>query len=129
MWYAILKSAHVGTAVLSISGFVLRGAWMLSRSSRLDARLTRVLPHVVDTVFLLSGIGLVWVLRLPVLSQPWLLTKFAALAAYIVLGTVALKRGPTMRIRATAFFFAVATFFYIAGVAYAKSTASWAAFI
>lgn len=125
--YTTLKTIHVAAAILTISGFMLRGCWMLMRSPVLDRAVVRILPHFVDAVFLLSGIGLILVLNLPVLSQPWLLTKFAAIVIYILLGMVALRRGRTLRIRATAFALAVATFGYIAGVALHKSMASWAA--
>lgn len=125
--YLTLKYIHIGAAVLSISGFVLRGAWMLSASPLLDRRIVRILPHVVDTLFLLSGIALVLVLRLSVPDQPWLIAKLVALVFYIVLGMVALRRGRTPAVRLAAFLLALAVFAYIAGVALSKSTASWLA--
>ena len=127
--YFTLKMVHISAAILTISGFVLRGVWMLTESSNLERRVVRIAPHVIDTVFLLSGIGLIWTLNLPVLSQPWLLIKFAALIAYILLGTIALKRGKTMRIRVAAYVLALLTFAYIAGVAMSKSMGSWLAFL
>ncbi len=123
--YETLKLIHIGTAVLTISGFVLRGYWMLSGSPQLQKKLVRIAPHIIDTAFLLSGIALIVTLHIPLLSQNWLLMKFVALAAYIVLGTIALGRGKTMRSRTTAFVLALATFAYIVGVALSKSTGSW----
>lgn len=125
--YETLKLVHVGTAILTISGFILRGYWMFSDSPNLQLKVVKVLPHIVDTVFLVSGIALIVTLSLPVMSQPWLLMKFAALVAYIVLGAIALGRGKTMRSRTIAFGLALATFAYIVGVALSKSTASWLA--
>jgi uncharacterized membrane protein SirB2 len=127
--YETLKLIHVGTAILTISGFILRSYWMFTDSSKLQLRAVRILPHIVDTVFLLSGIALIVTLNLPVLSQNWLLVKFVALVAYIVFGAIALGRGKTMRSRTTAFVLALATFAYIAGVALSKSTASWFAIL
>ncbi len=95
----------------------------------LQSKVVKILPHIVDTVFLLSGIGLIITLNLPVFSQNWLLMKFVALLAYIVLGTIALGRGKTMRARTFGFVLALATFAYIAGVALSKSTASWFAIL
>jgi uncharacterized membrane protein SirB2 len=123
--YETLKMIHVGTAILTISGFVLRGCWMLSGSPKLHLKLVKIAPHILDTVFLLSGIGLIVTLNLPLLSQNWLLMKFVALVAYIVLGAIALGRGKSMRSRTIAFVLALATFAYIVGVALNKSTASW----
>jgi uncharacterized membrane protein SirB2 len=127
--YETLKLVHVGTAVLTISGFVLRGYWMFSGSPNLQLKVVKVLPHIVDTVFLVSGIALIFILNLPVMSQPWLLMKFVALIAYIVLGAIALGRGKTIRSRIISFVLALATFAYIAGVALSKSTASWFALV
>ncbi len=124
--YSMLKLIHVSAAVLTISGFILRSFWMLVESPKLGHRIVLVAPHVIDTVFLFSGLGLIWTLNLPVLNQPWLLTKFVALIVYILLGTVALKRGKTRRIRIGALALALLTFAYIAGVALSKSMGSWA---
>ena len=127
--YAILKLIHVSAAILTISGFIVRGLWMLADSPNLERRIVRTVPHIVDTIFLLSGISLIWIFKLPVLNQPWLLTKFAALFVYILLGTIALKRGKTKRIKIGAFALALLTFTYIVGVALSKSMTSWAALL
>lgn len=123
--YFTVKTIHMITAILTISGFTLRGIWMLSGSALLDHRLTRILPHVIDTVFLLSGIVLIAILGLPVLGQPWLLAKLLAVVVYILLGMVALRRGRSRRIRAITLALALATFVYVAGVAWNKSVLSW----
>lgn len=125
MTYLLVKTLHLGTACLTVSGFMLRGYWMMSRSDMLHHRITRIAPHIIDTVFLSSGIALVMMLNLNAFSEPWLVAKFAGLILYIVLGTIAIKRGSTMQIRVVAFVSAVAVFAYIAGVALTKSAASW----
>ncbi len=127
MTYLTVKSLHLIAITLSIAGFALRGYWMMSQSDRLQLRVVRIAPHVIDTVLLLSGIALVYMLRLEILSQPWLLAKFAGLAIYIVLGTVALKRGSTLAIRSIAFVAALIAFAYIVGAALLRSPASWIA--
>lgn len=125
MTYLTVKSLHLIAIALSIAGFALRGYWMMSQSDRLQNRAVKIAPHVIDTVLLLSGIALIIMMRIDVMSQPWLLAKFAGLAAYIVLGTIALKRGPTLAIRCVAFAAALLTFAYIVGAAMLKSPASW----
>jgi uncharacterized membrane protein SirB2 len=125
MLYLILKYVHMIAAIATISGFVLRGYWMLIESPILQLRMTKIAPHVVDTLFLLAGIAMLWTLHLNPLKQGWLLAKFAGLVAYIVLGTIAIKRGPTKQIRAIAFVAAISVFAYIAGVALTKSALSW----
>lgn len=127
--YSILKNIHVVTAALTICGFVLRGIWMLSDSPNLHRRAVRIVPHVVDSVFLLSGIALIVELRLAVLTQPWLIAKLCAIVAYILLGMIALRRGRSQRTRAVAFALALAVFAWIVGVALSKSTWSWVAYL
>lgn len=125
MTYLMIKSLHMVTGVVTISGFVLRGYWMMTQSDKLQLKVIRIVPHIVDTLFLLSGIALVSMLHINVFSESWLLAKFAGLIAYIVLGTFAIKRGATLQIRIITFIAALAVFAYIVGVALAKSPASW----
>jgi len=121
----ILKYVHVVAAVGTISGFVLRGYWMLTESEHLQHRVAKTAPHIVDTIFLLAGVGMIWLLHLNPLTQPWLVAKFTGLIAYILLGTIAIKRGPTKQIRTIALVGAASMFAYIAGVAITKSPLSW----
>jgi uncharacterized membrane protein SirB2 len=123
--YLVLKNLHVSFAILSISGFLLRAYWMSQDSKLLQQRVVRILPHVVDAAFLVTGIGLILLLQLPLMQSPWLVAKLGALVAYVVFGTIALKRGRTLRIRLIALVFAVLSFAYIVGVAISKSPASW----
>ena len=129
MSYVLLKYVHMLTAVVTISGFLLRGWWMLTESDLLQHRLTKIVPHVNDAVLLSAGIGMLWVLHLNPFTQTWLLAKFAGLIAYILLGTIALKRGQTKEIRSIALVAAVAGFAWGAGVALAKTPLSWLALL
>ena len=128
-YFAELKLLHLACAGLSLALFLLRGGWMLMESPRLQDRWVRVVPHVVDTAFLASGIGLVVMLRQYPFVHGWLTAKVFGLIAYVILGSVALKRGRTRGIRAGALVLAVAVFIYILGVARMKNPASWAAWI
>jgi uncharacterized membrane protein SirB2 len=117
----ILKAVHIGSALLSISGFTLRGIWMLQSSPRLKARATRIVPHVVDTVLLVSAILLALRIAQYPLVHAWLSAKLLALLAYIVLGSIALKYGKTRRVRVLSFCLALAVFVYIVLVAMTRS--------
>lgn len=125
--YATLKLLHISSAILTISGFVLRGIWSIRDSDVLQKPLVRVLPHVIDTVFLLSGIGLILQLHLQVLQHDWLLIKLAVLVLYVAFGMVALRHSLSIGLRSTAFAAALLSFAYIAGVAVNKSAHSWLA--
>ena len=115
--YLALKHVHVGAVALSASLFLLRAAWMLADSPRLQQRWVKVVPHLIDTILLASAIGLAaWSRQYPFVNG-WLGAKVIALVIYILLGTVALKRGRTRGIRVAALGGAVLTFTYIVGVA------------
>jgi uncharacterized membrane protein SirB2 len=119
--YTALKYAHVSCVVLSGTGFLLRGLWMMQASPMLARRWVRVLPHVVDTMLLASAIALAVVSGQYPLVHGWLTAKVFGLVAYIVLGTIALKRGRTPGIRIAAFCGALLVFAYIVAVAITKS--------
>lgn len=126
--YAPLYGVHLTLGVATITGFLLRGYWRVTGSAWASRRMVRIVPHVIDTLFLASGIALVMVLDLAVLRNTWLLAKFAGLVAYIALGMVAMRFGRTPGVRLIAFAGAIASFAYIVGAALAKSPASWLAY-
>lgn len=117
MNYLAVKYLHVTCAILSGSFFLLRGFWMLADSPLLQRRWVKTLPHVVDTLLLSSALVLVFWSRQYPFVQLWLTAKVLALVVYIVLGTVALKRGKTKGVRAFALLAALAVFAYIVAVA------------
>lgn len=123
--YSMLIFMHVVFAATSIAGFCLRGYWMTAGSALLDRRMTRIAPHIIDTLFLASGIALVVMLGLNPMQHSWLLAKFTGLFGYIVLGAIALRGGRTLRIRVIAMLAAMAVYAYIVGVAFSKSPQSW----
>lgn len=116
--YALLKAVHVGCAALSVAGFALRWGLMLRGSPWLRSRIARTAPHVVDTVLLASAVAMAWQIGT---VPDWLAAKIVALLVYIVLGSIAIRRGPTMPVRAAAGVAALLTFGYIVSVALAKS--------
>lgn len=87
----ILKPLHIALVVISLSGFALRAFWMINGSSWLSRRPTRILPHIVDTLLLISGIALAWVSGWSPLTHGWLAAKLLALIGYIVFGARALR--------------------------------------
>jgi len=117
----LLKTVHMTCAALSLGGFVLRGIWMLRDSPLLRARLTRILPHINDTVLLGSALWLAFRIEQYPFVHGWLTAKVLALLAYIVLGSIALKRGKTKTVRAAAYVLALIAFLYIVGVALTRN--------
>lgn len=125
MSYLALKSVHVGAVITSFGLFFLRGVWMMSVPARLEARWVRVVPHIVDTVLLGSAVALALLTAQYPFVQPWLTAKVLALVLYILLGTVAIRRGRTRRARITAWILALLVFGYIVAVALTRAAWPW----
>ncbi len=123
MTYTLLKQLHLVTIAITLALFVLRGVWMMRESPRLKARWVRIAPHVNDALLLASGLGLAFLMQQYPLVHGWLTAKFFALIAYIILGTIALKRGKTKPQRIAAWIAALAVFAYMAAVA--RAHAPW----
>lgn len=120
-----LRILHVSCATLSLALFLLRGGWMLAGSARFDARWTRIVPHIVDTVFLAAGVALAIRLGQYPFVESWLTAKVFGLIGYIILGSIAFRPGRAHSVRAAAFFAALAVFGYIVGVARTRHPLSW----
>lgn len=116
----VLKTIHLAAVVLSVGGFTARGLWSFRNPHWRSRRWVRIVPHAVDTVLLLSGVAMAVVYRWSPLAQPWLMTKVILLVVYILLGMLALRWGASVRVRAAAWFLALATFGYIIAVAVTK---------
>ena len=123
MDYVVLKSIHVASVALSLTGFLARGLLMLADSQLLAARWLRVAPHVVDTVLLASALWLAAVIRQYPFVHGWLTAKVLGLLVYIGFGVIALRRGRTRRIRASAFCIALAAAAYVVAMALTRSPA------
>lgn len=119
--YGILKHLHLTTVILSFCLFIMRGIWMMAESPHLQARWVRIVPHVIDAILLASAIGLTLTLHQYPFAQGWLTAKVLGLIAYIILGSIALKRGSTLAIRIAAFIGSLTVFGYIVSVALTHS--------
>ena len=89
---------------------------MLGENSLLEAKFTRLAPHINDTILLGSAIGLVVMTRQYPLTSDWLTVKLVALIVYILLGMFSLRRG-TRFSRIICFAAAIGTFAFIVSVA------------
>lgn len=120
-FYSILKAMHLACVVLSISGFILRGIWLMQESSLLRHPLTKRLPHIIDTLLLASALIMVYLSEQYPFEQNWLTAKLLALVVYILLGMVALRFGKTKQLRVAAWLLAVMVFGYIVSVALSRN--------
>jgi len=119
--FVLLKNVHVVCVGASLAGFLLRGYWALRLDPRLHHRMTRLLPHIVDTCLLLSALGMLFILKLNPFEIHWLGAKITALAAYVFLGGRPLNYKKGRPTQATAFVLAIACYGYMLAVAISKS--------
>jgi uncharacterized membrane protein SirB2 len=94
---------------------------MLRDSPRLQQKWVKVLPHINDTVLLLSAVVLAVQMQQAPFINGWLTAKVLGLLVYIGLGMVALRFGKTKRVKTLAYLSAIAVFIYIVLVAITKN--------
>ena len=80
MNHAAALLTHLALVTASVLLFSLRFALMLSGSRALQHRSWRVLPHVVDTALLASGVWLIVLTRQYPLTTDWLTAKVSTVA-------------------------------------------------
>jgi uncharacterized membrane protein SirB2 len=115
--YSATYFVHLTCVMLSISFLLVRGVWMLTDSGMLAYKFTKIAPHVIDTLLLGSAITLLFIIGQYPFINHWLTAKLIGLVVYIVLGTIAIKRGKTKGQRSVALVAALITFGYILSVA------------
>ena len=127
MDYIALKVVHVSAVTVSFCGFVARGIGVLRGAPWVRHRATRRVADLVDTVLLLSAIGMLALIQVWPWELPWLRAKIVGLVGYIALGIVALRparaesQSTSMRVRALCGVGALLVFGYIVSVAVTKS--------
>ncbi len=124
--YFALKYLHVATVILSIAGFIVRGIWMMFSSPLLQQRWVKIVPHINDTILLVSAIALVIMTAQYPGPLAWINAKIIALVVYIVLGIIALKPSRPMNVRIIAWCLAIVTFAYMVWVALTKNAVPFA---
>lgn len=119
--YFLIKHLHMTTAIVSVTFFMVRAWWSVRENVLLQRRWVKILPHVNDTLLLVLGVMLTIMLSMSPHQHPWLAAKLLGLIGYILLGTMAIKRGRTPLSRGLTAVAAVAVFFYIYGTAITKN--------
>ena len=125
----ILKNIHVFCAYATGLGFLLRGILALADSRLTRHRLTRTLPHIIDTCLLASGVLMVYSWPVSFTSQSWLVAKLIALLIYIAFGLLMLRWGKTTGRRWIGLSGGLLVYLYIVGVAHSKSVLSMMALV
>jgi uncharacterized membrane protein SirB2 len=94
--YPQVRWTHIGLVLTSGALFAARGVGVLLGAPWSQALAVRRLSYSIDTALLSAAMLL---LDINPFAVAWLSTKIALLLVYIVLGTLALKRARTPRVR------------------------------
>ncbi|KMT65611.1 SirB2 family protein [Catenovulum maritimum] len=91
MGYLALKHSHMLFVGLSVLFFSLRLFWHFKGSNLLQAKLVKILPHVVDTFLLLTAFALMLTTSQYPFELPWLTEKLFSVISYIAFGILTFK--------------------------------------
>lgn len=121
-----MRSLHVVAGLTSGALFTLRGLGMWRGSPLGMSAPVRWASYAIDTALLAAAATLAYWLRLEPFVDRWLTTKIALVIVYVVLGSLALKRAPTITLRRLSFGLALLAFLAVYLVARDHGTARWA---
>jgi uncharacterized membrane protein SirB2 len=116
-YYAGIKLLHVSCVAASGTLFALRGVLVLRGQALGNHPALRWLSYAIDTTLLAAALLLMQILRIHPGSQRWLDVKLLLVVVYIVLGSLALRRARTPRLRLGCFVAALLVFLFIVGIA------------
>lgn len=115
--YPQIKAAHVGLVFASGALFALRGAAVLAGQGWAMAWPVRWSSYAIDTSLLTAALMLLNILPWGLFGNGWLAAKIGVLVAYIVLGSLALRRAHTRRVRILCYVSALLAFAWMVSIA------------
>ncbi|MDF3124403.1 MULTISPECIES: SirB2 family protein [Rheinheimera] len=118
--YMALKHSHMLFIALSVTFLAVRFLLSLKSPALLQNKFLKIAPHVVDTLLLLTAIGLMLTIQQYPFQTPWLTDKLFGLFAYIGLAVMALK-GRTLLMRWVGFLGALSWLALVGKVAITKT--------
>lgn len=121
--YAALKHTHLLFLALSVSLFIIRFVWSMMGSKMMSKKWVKVVPHVIDTGLLATGIALIFITGFIPFTPAalWMTEKVTCVLAYIALGVVALRYSNGTMFRLFAFFGALGWVYAAAKLAMTKT--------
>jgi uncharacterized membrane protein SirB2 len=120
-----LKLIHLSTITITISLFVIRGIGLFLNAGFMSQTWIRIVPHINDTILLISGIWLAIQIEQYPLVDSWLTAKLLALLLYIVLGLAVFRFAHNRRQQVSFWILAILVFVYMLGVAIRHDPMSW----
>ncbi len=116
-----VKLVHVSCVVLSALFFFGRGIAMISTPEFVGRLWVRRTAESIDTLLLLSGVGLFWITGQFPWQEPWLAAKLTALLLYILLGMLAFHWSKERPVKIGTWAVAIAIYLYMVAVALTRN--------
>ena len=124
-FYPQIKAFHIAFVVASVMLFAGRGGLVLAGSRWGMVAPVRYLSYAIDTALLTSALMLLTILPGAMFANHWLTVKLSLLLVYVLLGSFALKRGRTPRIRLACYVGALLVSAMVVGIAYYHHPLGW----
>ena len=118
--YEGLKHLHLTAVALSLLFLTLQVIAHIFDTKMKDAKWLKVLPHIIQTVLIVTAISLCVIIAQYPFVHDWVTSKLIGLVAYILLAVLAVKWARTNAMRVFAFLGAVAWLGLTAKVAFSK---------
>lgn len=120
--YFALKHLHLLAIALSAILLSIRYALIMAESDKINHKLLRITPHIVDTVLILTGVALVFMLGFVPFTagSEWFTEKVTCILAYFALAFFTLKVARGKLIRTFAYFGAIGWLFMAGRIAVTK---------
>ena len=118
--HTAVRHVHVAAVVASGGLFLVRGLARGAGAGWAMAAPLRHLSYGVDTVLLVAALTSAAIVRQYPFVHGWLTAKVVLLVVYVVLGSLALKRGRTWAVRTGCLVAALLVYGFIVGVARAR---------
>lgn len=116
-FYPEIRLVHIYAVLASGTLFAIRGLAMNVGAGWAMAAPLRYLSYTIDTVLLTAALMLATILHQYPFVHGWLTVKVCLLVVYIVLGSLALKRARSARMRWVSYGAALMVFAFIISVA------------
>lgn len=117
-FYPQIKAVHIAAVLASGLLFALRGLLVLTGNRLAMVAPVRFTSYAIDTVLLTAALMLVTILPRAMFANGWLTAKLVLLVIYVGLGSFALKRGRSRRIRALCYGAAISVYAFMIGIAW-----------
>ncbi len=121
--YHALKHTHLLFLALSVFLFVVRFGLLMAKSQWLEKKWLKVVPHLIDTALLTTGIALIGITGFMPFTEHsmWMTEKLACVLAYFALGFVALRYSHGILFKLFAFLGALGWLYVAAKLAITKT--------